>query len=354
MPEPSQGLPEHFRENNFDVLRILFALEVVLFHANEHLGTDLAWIRQINIVPGVPAFFFVSGFLITASFLNSGSLKVYVQNCVLRIYPGLIAVTLLSIGFLVACYGPGWLFQNVSTIGVWSVAQLTIGQGFNPKLFREFGVGVVNGSLWTITVELLFYVMLPIVILVGRTLRRTQATALLMGLIAWGFYVLSIRDILPAVGSKNLGDYLLLTPLTWGWMFAVGMLVYLNFGWCYRHRHGLGIGGILGMVLIWVLSTRSSLPPELFEHQSNQLGLLYYLSFMGVVFWLAYAFPVWKLTGDYSYGIYIYHMPVVNLLLEKELPQLVTCLAITVLLAVLSWHLIESPALKLKKKKLSH
>jgi peptidoglycan/LPS O-acetylase OafA/YrhL len=55
--------------------------------------------------------------------------------------------------------------------------------------------------------------------------------------------------------------------------------------------------------------------------------------------------------NDISYGLYIYHMPIVNYLLYKNIvggQGLVICLVMTTLLAGLSWRLVEKPALGLK------
>ena len=55
--------------------------------------------------------------------------------------------------------------------------------------------------------------------------------------------------------------------------------------------------------------------------------------------------------NDYSYGIYIYHMVVINTFLSLHLTSqlwLFAALLITTLLAVISWHKVEKPFLKLK------
>ena len=61
---------DKFRLNNFDLLRLLAALQVVFGHAVEL--TDLSMEQSslfqfIHAIPGVPLFFFISGFLISKS-----------------------------------------------------------------------------------------------------------------------------------------------------------------------------------------------------------------------------------------------------------------------------------------------
>jgi peptidoglycan/LPS O-acetylase OafA/YrhL len=57
--------------------------------------------------------------------------------------------------------------------------------------------------------------------------------------------------------------------------------------------------------------------------------------------------------NDISYGIYLYHMPVVNFLIYNNISgsyfSFAICLILTVLLAIISWKVIEKPFLSLKK-----
>ena len=62
--------------------------------------------------------------------------------------------------------------------------------------------------------------------------------------------------------------------------------------------------------------------------------------------------------GDYSYGLYIYAFPVQQSLVARfpELtpgPLFLAAFAVTLVLAILSWHLIENPALGIKRRILS-
>lgn len=96
-----------------------------------------------------------------------------------------------------------------------------------------------------------------------------------------------------------------------------------------------------------------------FEMASGYHKTVPILNLTVVALAIAFAFS-WKtmsegLLGknDISYGVYIYHMLVINLLVELGYSQgpfaLVVTLIATTFLAMLSWFLIESPCLRFKK-----
>ena len=73
--KPNAPLKNQFRVNNFDLLRIIAASQVVLGHTVGHLDIDHPWgWSLVEAFPGVPIFFGVSGFLISASYERSSSL----------------------------------------------------------------------------------------------------------------------------------------------------------------------------------------------------------------------------------------------------------------------------------------
>ena len=160
------------RNNNLEWLRLIFAIQVVLSHASDHLGLKTPEI--IRHFPGVPAFFFVSGFLIYASYLNAPGRR-YFENRFLRLYPCLLFVTLG--GIMLALTAHGWrdLQDNLPTYALWFIAQTTIGQAYNPPLFRDIGVGVINGALWTLTTEILFYISVPVIVWLEKRLKHKPA-----------------------------------------------------------------------------------------------------------------------------------------------------------------------------------
>ena len=87
---------ERFSCNNFDLVRLLAAINIMVIHMLYHCDYGLvgAWVMRLCYwFPGVPIFFFVSGFLISRSFQNCASIRQYVINRILRLYPALVVCT---------------------------------------------------------------------------------------------------------------------------------------------------------------------------------------------------------------------------------------------------------------------
>ncbi len=94
-------MKEIFRINNFDIIRLFAALQVAIHHTMSHLkieqNSDSVILMFSGFFPGVPIFFFVSGFLISKSYESNPSIREYAQNRILRIYPALIICTFIAL-----------------------------------------------------------------------------------------------------------------------------------------------------------------------------------------------------------------------------------------------------------------
>ena len=90
----------------------------------------------------------------------------------------------------------------------------------------------------------------------------------------------------------------------------------------------------------------------LFSSGGNNLGLIYFMCYVSLVFWVAFETPVVRLNFDLSYGIYIWHMPVINFLLVLAMPSASLAFSLTIMISGLSWFFVEKPALKLKRRTL--
>lgn len=341
------------RQNNFDLLRLFAASQVLYFHALEHLqlgsATSSAFNRVLSQFPGVPIFFVISGFLITASFLrNRTALLGYARNRVLRIFPALIVCTLFTTGLLA-------YFGYASTnwrMGAWLLGQVTVLPIYNPEFLRGFGVGDPNGALWTIPVEIQFYIFVPLFFgvwfaLAGDGLKKllTVLAIFIVGSFAiYTWYMAADRT--PLVMQVF---YISLLPHLW--MFLFGAVAHV--AWSYI-RHVLE-----GKALLWALAYGAFIALDVASSISwagpfAQKVLLALLV-------LSSAFTLPKLAhiilrrADVSYGLYLYHMPVINTFVELgKTGSWLLCVAawgVSVCLAVASWFGVERPALQLKRKK---
>lgn len=339
----------NIRVNNFDLLRLLAASQVLFMHGTSHLNVDWSLLNYIlSHFPGVPIFFVISGFLISASYERNPNLLQYARNRLLRIFPALWVCLLISIAIAAIVGEVSFPLEKAIP---WIVAQSTFVQFYNPEFLRGFGVGVLNGSLWSVSVELQFYVALPIIYWLIKG-KGTQ-TKLLVGTVAlavFNMYFSSVREASVAThdGSIRLDKLLAVFLPTYLYIFFVGILLQRN----YRRLAPL----LEGKGLLWLAA---------YSVVAFSVGSADYLHPLAAILLgatavsLAVTFPSLSnkiLRGnDFSYGVYIYHMPIINALIYLKVvgsSALFVALLLTYTMAMLSWVVIEKWALKLKKNPL--
>ena len=334
------------RLNNFDLVRLFGALQVAVVHGTEHLHAfALApLVDTLGFFPGVPIFFAVSGFLVSLSLERAISLKQYCVNRALRIFPALWACCAISL-LIVTAFGVR--APSASALLGWIGSQLTILQFYNPDWLRPFGVGVLNGSLWTIPVELQFYAALPLLALwAGR--RRDRWVLLTLGA---GILMVALRAWGPARNSPA-GKMLSVSLLPYLFFFLVGVLL--------RYTFNAFPGLFRGRTLVWALCYAVWIALEaLFQipgARGNLLNVVSILLLSSLAISAAFSNHTLSSrllgTTDISYGLYIYHMPIVNLALVNGIVGtlgVVASLILTTGLAGLSWRFVERPALSLKR-----
>jgi len=350
-----------FKLNNFDLLRLIAAMQVVNIHAIEILhihpsGIVKSFLHFIAIFPGVPIFFFISGFLISRSYESNHRLVEYSQNRVLRLYPGLIACVTLSF-FLI--YISGYMATANASVFDWSLlylAKTTFVQFYNPDFMRAYGDGVLNGSLWTITVEIQFYFLVPIFYTIFK-LHGGDSTNVKLIVLALGFLIINrVYTNIPGEYHDEIGYKLLrVSFLPWFYMFLFGVIVQKNFDFFYKIVAGKFIYFLILYCVIGYLARTYKFG------LGNNINPVIYIFLVLLALSFAYSFVGLSkkiLRGnDISYGTYIYHMPVVNFMLYNgysgDMIQAFYVFLITVLLAVISWLVIEKKSLGLKRHPLN-
>lgn len=337
-----------FRRNNFDLLRLLAATEVLVFHAKSHLDIGFpAWADKLWYFRGVPVFFVISGFLVSASFERSNDLFSYFRNRALRIFPGLWVCLLVTV--LVASFF-GFSFLSVSA-AKWFFLQM-FGGIYTPDFLKEFGFGSYNGSLWTIPVELQFYIVLPILYYFSRLTNISENAVLLFSFIFFSVVGFSISFLFPDMltpSETRTAQLLKYAFFTHFYLFLAGVLLQRSISSLVPILVGKGLAWIALYVLFVSLMPKN----PIFDCLSLLLLAVTVVS-------VAYTVPdvsARVLKGnDISYGVYIYHGLVLNILVGIGLVGRGSSLLLTLVLACaaayVSWVFVERPFLQRKRQSL--
>ena len=331
---------DRLRDNNFDALRVIFASMVVFFHIGILTGQPaLAWMQHLSATFAVQGFFVVSGFLVSMSFERSSSLSSYWGKRIRRIGPAYITIVVVASVFL-ASFSTYSVSRYFASAGFWDyLANNLLLMNFRattlPGVFKGNPISAVNGSLWTIKVEVGFYIAVPIIVwLIRKYGWRTILGVVFLGSVVWHlvFGMLGAHD--------PVGLYARLAKQLPGELsfFAGGAWAY------YRVLEGRSPSFLLAAVGTLAYALTSGLVLEVVAP----------FAVVALVSWVAIAGP--KLPplgrhGDFSYGIYLYHFPIVQVLIAVGLfawsPYTAVLVAIVAVLccSVVSWFFIESPAL---------
>lgn len=345
-------------QNTFDFIRLFAALAVVVEHSVHHLDAAFFWHERDDVFwfnGGVATFFILSGMMVYTSgqraHADGRPWADFYRNRALRIMPaiyayfGLLVVLLLISGMLapdqlLSGQFVAFLASNLFLIPVWS-----------PPMLDGFGVGVVNGSLWTIPVEVSFYVVVPAIVLLAarQSTRRMLSTLLVIAAVGVAVY-----GAVGATSTESLPWKLFgVTFAPYLWWFTIG-IVWSRL-WSKVVQSGWIAAG--SVVLYFVLA---KLPLETGPaFIANAVGAIP-LSYAAI--WFGYNGPkiLGRFTariGDLSFSVYIWHMIVVNFLVTwgaRDWPIDGTVLVfgvivVTMFIAYASWHLVEKPALNRKR-----
>lgn len=330
--------------NNFDFVRLAAAAMVLCSH-------QFALIFRPEPRPfgmftlgtlGVLIFFSVSGYLVAQSWDRDPNVWRFAVRRFLRIWPGLAVVVLLT----VFCIGPAFsslpvadYFQSGAT---WKyLLQLCLQvELYLPGVFQGNVWQVVNGSLWTIPIEVKWYGILMAAGLCGLLLRRARRV-LLVAVLLYGIYIFGVFDVqhnpLASFPYPFFG-------CEYGCFFCYGVLLHR-----WQHvweRYTLRVLSCLAL-MVGILVTLN-----------RQYAAIYVLLPFVVIWFGSLSTPLIRATGrhgDLSYGVYIYAYLVqqgVIAVIGFRQPYLLllgVSAAMTLLCAFASWRLVERPALDLKR-----
>ncbi len=336
-------------ENNFNLIRFVAAVSVVLSHGYAVVyGTikaDPLWntLRMTMGSVAVDVFFVTSGFLVTRSLMSRGSIRQFIRARMLRIFPAqVVAVfcTVAALFFFSENLNPLEYFWNFQT-ATYVMKNISLVTGYwktLPGVFSANPYGeVVNAALWSLPYELWMYMSLLALWIISRI---------------FGQYSVAVfKVVIAAAAVAGLAAHLS-NFYIWFWPSQALRLISLFFaGSAFNiFRANIDVSAKAFLIAASVLSIGAIRPDTFFVAYSILLPYL--------VLFFAYVpagrIRLFNRIGDYSYGTYIYSFPVQQAavaLSEDASVWTAFCLplAISLALAAASWHMIEKRALTLKR-----
>lgn len=323
--------------NNFDFLRIALASVVVVVHIYELSDIkSLKFIADIfSSYVAVKCFFVISGYLIFMSYDRSKSLGSYFRNRIFRILPAYFFVIIFSAFFLTAIFGQ-FSFENGFDIFryiFWNLLFLNFMAPNLPGVFSENTITAVNGALWTLKIEVMFYITVPIICYMFSRLERNIVLILIfiMSLLYVYTFDIFFHDSQIAEEMKRQ------LPGQMSY-FVMGAILYYNFDNFIKIHIPLAVLSIIFLVFV----------PDILIPVAEPIAL-------GIIT-IAIAHSVylgpWAKYGDFSYGVYITHFPVIQTLVALGVAKregwvfATSAILLTLAISVCLWHGIEKRYLK--------
>ncbi len=337
------------RKNNFDFLRFFFAISVIFDHFYVLSTGDGNNYWPLSAAKAVAGFFIISGFLITWSYCNNSNIKDFFTKRAKRIMPAYYTVVIICALFLCFISTQSFLDYFSSTqFFKYLAANFTFLNFIEPKLPGVFAGNLepaVNGSLWTIKVEIALYFCVPLYCFFtkkgnkGIVFSSIYVLSFLFSEICYSLYEKTGSEMYSILGRQFIGQLK---------YFISGAILLFFFDQFKKHIHLL-----TGISILVVISR--CIPVSYHVYIDLFIDLLFPISFAILIIGFAFSFKYlnnFGKYGDFSYGIYLIHFPVIQTLLYFKIHEknfvltLIISFVITIILAALSWHLIEKHFLK--------
>lgn len=343
--------------NNFDCLRTIFAVFVIITHSflltlgpgheNDWLGE--ATKGQINFSTlGLAGFFSISGYLIFISMKKSKTIMDYYRNRLLRILPGLFVVLVVTaLSFVLLSSFPfieyftsadpyRYVFYNFN---LFTAPQKTILDTIKNHPFPDN----INSSLWTIRYEFLFYIGTSLLFFIRHKKTWLKGLLLTAFIFCWMLkFFLKVPIMEPYTLLGNSG-FTLFFICHFALYFISGALLAVYHIERFRFPNALLLGSIVVVIC--------ALDANIFPYISGIFVPIIILligvkSTPGLRGWSKMKW------GDPSYGIYLYGFPIQQVLMHYfdlgPVALMLTAAPLAIFAGLLSYYLVEKKALKLK------
>lgn len=297
LPQSTPKVKQHAGE--LDLLRFCAALLVLLFHF-AFRGAAADGLSPLSYAPlsgmakygylGVQLFFMISGFVITLS-AQAGSVSSFIVARAARLYPAFWVCC--SITFAVILLSGTHIVP--ASLGTWGMNMTMV-----PRLFMA---DFIDGSYWTLLVEVKFYCLIALIIAIGQY-HRTEW-------FMYGWLAISVVNAifpLPVLAGKLI---LMFAPC-----FIAGALFY------FIYREGSTKLRWLGVAACWILTLKRGV--EIVHEQTAHYGVPHSITIISLefsAFFLIFGAIAlhktgklgqmrWPLLGALTYPLYLLHQTI--------------------------------------------
>lgn len=345
------------RKNNiFDYIRVIAAIAVIIAHCYPlFFGIGISdpitqKILRTTTLGGVAVaiFFILSGFMITQSMVNSKNNKQFICKRLIRIFPALIVMLLLTIFVLGPIVYEGNIIDYLKNASVWKYFFNNINL-FGNTAYSIEGVfennpypSAINGSLWTLKHEFIAYIFLILLSYCGILKNRK----IVLGITGLSIitYVLNIK-FTPIFNSlNNIGVIMEMTEFVKLIMFFfIGTTIYL-----YKDKIKMNFKYFVFACIILSLGICLNATKYVMI-----LAVPYILMYIGT---FKFKKDILSKIGDFSYALYIYAFPIQQLIvfyLKDKINiwiYMLLSVLLTMIIAIITTVVIDNNVKKLKEK----
>ncbi|WP_313108222.1 acyltransferase [Atlantibacter sp.] len=319
------------KKDVFSFIRLSAAVMVLYAHAYHIYGLGADPLTRIfGVYTGTVAvyiFFTISGFFITQSAMQRNFYQFTIAR-LSRIYPALIVANIITVIIIIPLSNNVNFFSFVFSdevkefIKINSTLQtvkFTI-----TNIYIQHPDQAINGSLWTLPVEIRAYIMALLLVMFGVSSNLVKFNAFFfLAIVLNQIFPDFLLTLFPIPGAVNLIFF-----------FLIGSALFIN-------KKYIPLSPALTFLLIICLI--------LFKGSFSPLVLSFLVSYIIIALGFSLGnckFLIFK--QDYSYGLYLYAYPVSQLaymhfhVLGFSYYIIAICI-ISLLFAFISWHCIEQP-----------
>lgn len=335
-------------KNNFDFLRLVFSIFVLINHScvlmpNVILDPLQSITNSQNALSTVAlsGFFLTSGFLVFPSLVRSKTKINYLYKRILRIFPGIAFITIITCIVCVFFYeGSAYYYFTHWSVYRYFIKAFTLFFS-NVTIYNIFDnhyVKSLNGSMWTIPYEFICYLLILLLFSIRKNNKLLNRILLVSSLFLILDNCLFYTDTAKYYFLIS-GEYLLF----FGSFFVTGAYLSTVPDFLGKHKNSLLIIGLTLMIV------------------STALNFYFYVQYLVIpliiiplgLYKTTYIYDIKERIGDLSYGIYISGFFIQQIIIELTTPTPYELMAMSIPLSIafgyISWHFVEEKSLKLKK-----